>query len=285
MVTNRDDVGIAIRSAFLRKETKQKFSLVALILTCFIFLYLDSFETKPLNLLRSFIKDVIYRGSTFVSLPGKGLNYSLQEVRSHFGLLKENTQLKEENYKLKTSLYKQSFLELENQELKKLLDQESLSSSDLKNAKVIIDKNSPFLKSVIINKGSREKIKKGMAVLSGNNFIGRIVEVNFFSSRVLLITDLNSKIPVVIEPQGYQAILSGKTSGDPVLDYLPKTHSIVMGSAVYTSGKDGIFSPGIPIGETKLSKEKILVSLYSDIHQLSFVNVVMGDFNLGNVKR
>jgi len=200
-------------------------------------------------------------------------------------LLEENTQLKEENYKLKTSLYKQNFLELENQELKKLLDQETLASSDLKNAKVIIDKNSPFLKSIIINKGSREKIKKGMAVLSGNNFIGRIVEVNFFSSRVLLITDLNSKIPVVIEPKGYQAILSGKTSGDPVLDYLPKNHSIEIGNVVYTSGKDGIFFPGIPIGETKLLEEKIFVSLYSDIHQLSFVNVVMEDFNLGNEKR
>ena len=165
------------------------------------------------------------------------------------------------------------------------MDKETLASSDLKNAKVIIDKNSPFLKSVIINKGSREKIKKGMAVLSGNNFIGRIVEVNFFSSRVLLITDLNSKIPVVIEPKGYQAILSGKTSGDPALEYLPKNHSIEIGNVVYTSGKDGIFFPGIPIGETKLLEEKIFVSLYSDIHQLSFVNVVMEDFNLGNEKR
>ena len=151
---------------------------------------------------------------------------------------------------------------------------ETTLQKNWKIGKVIIDKNSPFLKSVIINKGSREKIKKGMAVLSGNNFIGRIVEVNFFSSRVLLITDLNSKIPVVIEPQGYQAILSGKTSGAPVLDYLPKTHSIVMGSAVYTSGKDGIFSPGIPIGRVELIEEKFHVKFFPDLSQLYLINVI-----------
>ena len=94
MVTNRDDVGIAIRSAFLRKETKQKFSLVALILTCFIFLYLDSFENKPLNLLRSFIKDVIYRGSTFVSLPGKGIIFTFDQIGTHISTHKENIKLR-----------------------------------------------------------------------------------------------------------------------------------------------------------------------------------------------
>ena len=277
MVTNREDVGIAIRSAFLKKGTQQKFSLIFLIIISIIFLYIDTFQSKPLNFLRSITKDVIYRGSLAVSLPGKGFKISFQSLERHFNVREENLRLKEENIKLKDSLYSTEFLKVENKQLKKLLDQEIKSTSLLINTKVIIDKNSPFLKSIIVDKGAREKIKKGMAVLDGNNFIGRVVEVNFFSSRVLLVTDLNSKIPVVVEPKAYQAILSGTGKESPVLEYLPKNHEIENGSKVYTSGKDGVFLSGIPIGETKKEKNTIIISLYSDFSQLSYVNINLGE--------
>ena len=276
MVTNRDDVGIAIRSAFLKKETQQKFSLFVLVIISIIFLFVDRFESKPLNIARSTIKDIIYRASTIVSLPGKGFNYFLNKTQSHFNVHDENIELKKENMRLKNSLQNKDFLLVENKSLKKLLNQEMTSDSVLKNAKVIVDKNSPFIKSIILNKGRKEMIKKGMAVLDQNNFIGRIVEVNFFSSRALLVTDLNSKIPVIVEPNGYQAILSGTGKGKPVLDYLPKNHKIELNNSVYTSGKDGIFSAGIPIGKITFEDEKISVSLFSDISQLSYVNVDLG---------
>ena len=118
-----------------------------------------------------------------------------------------------------------------------------------------------------------------MAVLDGKNFIGRIVDVNFFSSRVLLVTDLNSKIPVLIEPSGHHAILSGRGKNELTLEYLPKNHKVQSGNKVYTSGKEGIFSPGIPIGEVRVGTEKIFVSLFSDISQIMFVNINLGDKN------
>jgi len=118
-----------------------------------------------------------------------------------------------------------------------------------------------------------------MAVLDGKNFVGRIVDVNFFSSRVLLVTDLNSKIPVSIEPSGHQAILSGRGTKEPTLEYLPKNHAVQSGNKVYTSGKEGIFAPGIPIGEVRMSNEKNSVSLFSDISQIVFININIGDKN------
>ena len=120
----------------------------------------------------------------------------------------------------------------------------------------MLDKQSPYLNSFIINSGSNKEIKNGMAVLDGKNFIGRIVDVNFFSSRVLLVTDLNSKIPVSIEPSGHQAILSGRGTKEPTLEYLPKNHQVQSGNKVYTSGKEGIFAPGIPIGEVKIDAKE-----------------------------
>jgi len=223
METNREDVSIAIRSAFLKKGTQQRFSLFALIVFSIILIYVETIETKPLDYLRSFIKDTIYRGSVAVSFPSKSFKSVFGAVENHLNLFNENIKLKEENAQLQEQIYDPSFLIFENKQLRQLLDEQVTSSTNLVSARVMLDKQSPYLNSFIINSGSNKEINNGMAVLDGKNFIGRIVDVNFFSSRVLLVTDLNSKIPVLIEPSGYHAILSGRGTNEPTLEYLPKT--------------------------------------------------------------
>ena len=279
METSREDVGIAIRSAFLRKGTQQRFSLFALIIFSIILIYVETIEAKPLDYLRSFIKDTIYRGSVVVSFPSKGFKSVFSTVENHLNLYNKNIKLKEENAQLKEQIYDPGFLIFENKQLRQLLDEQVTSSTNLVSARVMLDKQSPYLNSFIINSGSNKEIKNGMAVLDGKNFVGRIVDVNFFSSRVLLVTDLNSKIPVSIEPSGHQAILSGRGTKEPTLEYLPKNHKVQSGNKVYTSGKEGIFSPGIPIGEVRMSNEKNSVSLFSDISQIVFININIGDKN------
>ena len=279
METSREDVGIAIRSAFLRKGTQQRFSLFALIIFSIILIYVETIETKPLNYVRTFIKDTIYHGSVLVSFPSKGFKGISGFVENHLNLFNENIKLKEENAKLKDQFFDPDFLIFENRQLRKLLDEQVVSSTNLVSARVMLDKQSPYLNSFIINSGSNKEIKNGMAVLDGKNFIGRIVDVNFFSSRVLLITDLNSKIPVLIEPSGHHAILSGRGTNKPTLEYLPENHKAQSGNKVYTSGKEGIFTPGIPIGEVTINNEKNFVSLFSDISQITFVNINLGDKN------
>ena len=137
-----------------------------------------------------------------------------------------------------------------------------------------MDKESPFLKSVILNKGFNSGLKKGMPVLKGPYFVGRITEVNYLSSRVLLISDLNSKIPVLIEPMGYQAIMSGTGDDLALLDFLPKKHQLEVGNLVFTSGTGGIFFTGIPIGRVELIEEKFYVKFFSDLNQLYLINVI-----------
>ena len=279
METSREDVGIVIRSAFLKKGTQQRFSLFALIVFSIILIYVETIDTKPLNYLRSFIKDTIYRGSVVVSFPVKSFGSVSNVVEDHLNLFNKNIKLKEENSKLKEQIYDPDFLIFENKQLRKLLDEQVTSSTNLVSARVILDKQSPYLNSFIINSGSNKKIKNGMAVLDGKYFIGRIVDVNFFSSRVLLVTDLNSKIPVLIEPSGYHAILSGRGTNEPTLEYLPKNHKVQSGDKVYTSGKEGIFVPGIPIGKVRVDDEKIFTLLFSDISQIMFININLGDKN------
>ena len=279
MDTRREDVGIAIRSALLAKETKQKFSLFVLVVLSIVLISVDTIEAKPFDYFRSFIKDTIYRGSLVVSAPFKVFDNFTDYINKHLNLYSNYNELKKENNKLKNNISKSDFLEFENAQLRKLIEEQASSFSDLLSARVMIDKQSPYLNSFINNIGSNKNIKNGMAVLDGKNFIGRIVDVNFFSSRVLLVSDLNSKIPVIIEPSGHHAILSGHGTNKPILEYLPENYTIQNGDKVYTSGKEGIFSPGIPIGEIIIEKDVVKTSLFSDLSQITFVNIKLGKLN------
>ena len=279
MDTSREDVGITIRSALLAKGTKQKFSLFALVVLSIILISIETIEAKPFNYFRSFIKDTIYRGSLAVSAPFKVFDNFADYINKHLNLYSNYDELKKENNELKNNISESDFLEFENAQLRKLIEEQVSSSSDLLSARVMIDKQSPYLNSFIINIGSNKNIKNGMAVLDGKNFVGRIVDVNFFSSRVLLVSDLNSKIPVIIEPSGHHAILSGHGTNKPILEYLPENYTIQDGDKVYTSGKEGIFSPGIPIGEIKIEKNVVKTSLFSDLSQITFVNIKLGELN------
>ena len=276
METSREDVGIAIRSAFLRRGTQQRFSLFVLVILSVVLIFAETIETRPLNKVRSFVKDVVYRSATIVSFPLKSVNNFIGFLENHLNLYSNYNELIKENNELRNNISKTDFLELENSQLRKLIDEQIESPSNLVSARVMIDKQSPYLNSFVINIGSNKDIKNGMAVLDGKNFIGRIVDVNFFSSRVLLVSDLNSKIPILSEPSANHAILSGHGTSEPTLEYLPENHNIQDGDKIYTSGKEGIFTPGIPIGEAKIVKNKIKVLLFSDLRQNTFVNIDLG---------
>ena len=281
MDTSRDDVSIAIRSAFLRKGGRQKLSLFFLLLLSMLFLFFETLESKPLNYVRSAVKDIVYRGSLIISSPLKGISLTTKAIKGHINLYDKYNSLRVENDQLKEKINKTDYLTFENTQLRKLVDEPEISSNFI-SARVMLDKQSPYINSFIINSGSNKKIKKGMAVLDGANFIGRIVDVNFFSSRILLISDLNSKIPILVEPSGNHAILSGRGLNEPTLDYLPEVNSIDENNKVYTSGKEGIFSPGMPIGQVKIQDGKFMVTLFSDLTQITFVNIKVGD--LINIK-
>jgi len=280
METSRDDVGIAIRSAFLKRGTQQRFSLLVLVLLSIAFIFIETIESKPLNYLRSFIKDSIYRGSLIVSSPSNGIRFIFDEAEEHINLYKEYNQLKQENEQLKNKISETDYLVLENTQLRKLIEEQIKFPEILVSSKVMLDKQSPYINSFILNTGSNAGIKNGMAALDGKNFIGRIVDVNFFSSRVLLISDLNSRIPVVIEPSGTHAILSGKGTDKANLEHFPENHKINEGDKVYTSGKEGIFSPGIPVGEVEFNSGKIETLFFSDLDQITYVNIVSGNSKL-----
>ena len=276
MPTSRDDFGIAIRSALLQRGAKQKFSLFVLIIVSIFIFSLDNIDLKYVKTLRSIINDGVYRISAISSSPLKFGSATKNFFSNHIYLYKENEKLKSEILKLRKEKLKTSYLETENKKLQEIVQLDKKSAFITVGAKIMLDKNSPYLNSAIINKGSNSGIKLGMPVLSKGNLIGKIVEVNFISSRILLLNDLNSRIPVVLSPNGEQAILTGAGKKRPVLEYLPENFEFAEGT-VYTSGKDGVLFSGISIGEVNKDnkEERIEVKLFSDPDQIFLVNVVL----------
>ena len=275
MSTSRDDFGIAIRSALLQRGARQKFSLFVLILISAIIFALDTTQIKPVKILRSLINDGVYRISAISSSPIKFTSASKDFFINHIFLYQENEKLKTEIAELKKLKLNNSYLKAQNKQLNEIVELDEEMAYRTVSAKIMLDKNSPYLNSVIINKGINSDIKLGMPVLSKGHLVGRIVEVNFVSSRILLLNDLNSKIPVVVSPNGDQGILSGVGEANPILDYLPENFNSSSESLVYTSGKDGILVPGISIGRAFNEDGRVIVKLFTDPSQIFLVNIVL----------
>ena len=242
METSRDDFVIAIRSAFLKKGTQQRFSLLSLILFSIIFLILGSLNFKAINYVKITIKEIVYRSSFIISGPENFIKDSYFTIQNHKNLYKENEKNKSELEKLKSKYLLNKFIILENQRLKYIID-DYVSESDAVVAKVLSDKGSPFLKSIIINKGSKQGLYLGMIAMDGEYLVGKVIEVNYLSSRVLLLSDLNSKIPVTLEPDGLLSILSGTGEDHGVIQYTKRYKEIQNQSIIYTSGTSGLFKP------------------------------------------
>ena len=275
MATSRDDFVIAIRSAFLKKGNQQRFSLIGLIFFSIALIFLSKINFTAINYLKISLNEIVYRSSFIVSIPEKKIQDLTNVIQNHYSVYKDYNETKKKLIQLKTEKIENNFLVEENKRLKLLIDEYVYSSDDIF-AKVLLDKKSPFLRSIIVNKGSKDNISLGMAVLDGSYLIGKIVEVNYSTSRALLISDLNSKIPVIIEPGNIQSILSGTGKEHGEIEYLEKEIDIKDKSTVYTSGSGGLFKAGIPIGiynEGNLDFENN-IKFFSKLSQLTFVHLV-----------
>ena len=276
METSRDDFVIAIRSAFLKKQNQQRFSLLGLIVFSLLILILGGFNFKPVNYLKLAIKEIAYRATFIVSVPEKFLEEKYQTAQDHINLYNASKKNELELKDLRAKDLLNNFLVLENQRLKMIVE-DYLVESDRLYAKVLSDKNSPFLKSIIINKGSKHGINLGAVVKDKEYLIGKIIEVNYTTSRVLLLSDINSKIPILIEPQGLLSILSGSGEKDGVIQYSKVKNIIKETSIAYTSGVGNLFKAGIPVGKITKNDTTSLnakVEFFSDFSQLKFVEVL-----------
>ena len=276
MASSRDDFIIAIRSAFLKKSTQQKFSLLTLVLISVLIIFLSSLDFRAIRYLKNGISEVVYRSSFVVSIPENFIKNTFEDIFEYTTFFKDYKKEKKELSQLKSKNISNEIIKFENKELKELIN-DYVSSSNKILAKIIVDHESPFLKSIIINKGSKDNIKIGTNIYDQSYLVGRVIEVNYKTSRVLLLSDLNSNVPVTIAPENIQAIITGTGKNNAQIKYIRDGFSdkFTEESIIYTSGTGALFKSGTPIGRVEFKKNsqnaKVLVDFYSDFTQLKYV--------------
>lgn len=198
-----------------------------------------------------------------------------QWVADMAALKAENDRLKNDNARLLRWQSAATELGSENERLRALLKFAPAKASSYISARVAVDGASPYSRSVLITAGEAEGLGHDAPVVNESGFVGRVVEVGKTSSRVLLVTDINSRVPVVAEHSREKAIAGGTGGESLSLMYLPEQSKIKVGEAIVTSGDGGVMPPGLPVGVvTKVENGAVTVQPVVDFYRLEYVSIV-----------
>jgi len=235
-------------------------------------------DTLPVERFRAATMDMAAPVLTAVSAPFTAMVDNLESVTTLRDLKAQNIRLSEENVRLQKWYESALKLQAENQSFRELLNVKADPALTFVTARVISDAGGSFVKSVLLPVGARDRVQKGNAVMSGHGLVGRVMEVGQSSSRVLLVTDLNSHIPVILQNTRTKAILAGKNQDLMKLERLPPDSGMTVGTRVVTSGDGGQLPADLPVGTiVSVGADGVWVKPISDIDRLAYVQVVNAD--------
>ena len=250
-------------------------SIIFLILLSFVLIYITESGPRLLNSFRQFTYDIVTPVTELIGKPFDALRRTSKALSDYTDLVNENAKLKVQLDELR--LWEDRALRLQAQiaRYETLLNVKLDDDYNYATARVVADIGGPFVRTVLLNAGEEKKLKVGQAVIGASGFIGQIVSVGSSSSRVLLLTDLNSRIPVQLEPSGMQAILTGDNTGEPILDFFNDEEAPKSGARVVTSGYGGQIPPGISIGDVRVTRDgQAKVSLRENLSRLNYVRIL-----------
>lgn len=210
----------------------------------------------------------------YVSVPAAEFKRWGQGFGSFLSTYEENERLRSENAKLRASLSELAELQRKVQRFEVLLKIPADAAVTTTAARVIADTSGPFVRTVLVNAGKMQSVEKGQAVVDDRGLLGRIIGTGNRSSRVLLLSDLNSRIPVIVEGENLKAILVGDNSDMPTLEYLPSGTRIAAGARVVTTSDGAAFPPGIAIGTIIKGESAPRVQLFTSEGRADFVRVL-----------
>ena len=255
-----------------------RFVYPLLILGAFALMILGKADLVLIERMRATMADALAPILSFMSEPAARVADVIETGRELVRLRDENILLKRENERLRQWQLVANRLEAENVQLRDLARLVAEPPATMVSARVVADAGGIFVHSVLIGAGAKAGIAKGNAVMTSEGLAGRVATLGERSARVLLLTDLNSRIPVMIESTRERAMLAGDNSHQPRLLYLPSTAHPNPGERIVTSGDGGSFPPGLPVGVIADTDGMLRVLPFVDFNRLEFVRVV--DFKI-----
>ena len=253
----------------------QRFALPLFIGVAIALMLLNRVDNPIVVNMRAQAVDGLAPVMDVLSRPVGAVQDGIDYIDHFFSVFEENAQLREENERLLHWQTVARRLGAENDEFRVLLSAVAEPRSAFVTARVIGMSSGSFVRTALLNAGTNDGVGVGQAVVTAEGMIGRIVEVGNRSARILLLTDLNSRIPVVIERTGEAAVVSGDNSDRLRLVYVTDEDVVTVGDRLVTSGEGGMLPPGLPVGQVTANQDGVWqVQPFVDVGRAGYVRVL-----------
>jgi len=255
---------------FMGRRSSSLFFMIAAVFG----LVFSAMNPQAVSNVRMAILEMAEPAVEFVSTPIQNSAVFVRNVTGLAGLQEENERLKAENEQLRHWYQTALNLQMENKNLQALLNVKTAPQDKYVTVRVMSDAGNRFFKSLLVAAGQDSQIQKSQAVISEDGVVGRVIEAGQNLARVLLVTDINSRLPVLIEEERMHAIMAGQNTDNPLIVHIPADASVPEGARVVTSGKGGVFPPGLPVGRVVKKGGQYSVELFADFSRLMYVRVI-----------
>lgn len=263
------------RIAVPRRRAIQTWGFFVLLLVAVGFLVLGKTGTGVMERVRTGLGDVLEPVMETLAQPIRVFSRGVQGVEGFFDVYSKNQGLREANRRLEEWQGRALALAAENESLRRLTNFRPATPGGAVSLRVVSDSTGVFVQSVLAGVGSDAGLSKGDAVVDTSGLVGRVIETGRRSARILLVTDINSKIPVVVQRTRVPAILAGNNGSTLTLEFLPDGAEVEPGDRVVTSGHGDVFPPDIQVGEVVAKREGgPLVRPSADLRRLDYVRVL-----------
>ena len=261
------------------KVLVERLTVTVLIAASVLLLLVGKADLKLVDLISNGAGDVAAPALSLVGAPVRGVREVARGLGETLALTKENARLRAEVQRLAGWQAAAIRLDVQNQALRRASNMPPVEHAvPVATAAIVGDAGGNFVRTRLIDAGTRRGVAVGQAVVDAQGLVGRIVAAGSFSARVLLITDFNAKIPVLIEGSGDRAILEGDNGRHPHLRFLPRSPRFKQGQRLVTSGDGGLLPAGIAVGWiSRIDGPSVQVTPFVDWERLSFVQILRAD--------
>lgn len=258
----------------LRRERRRRITIFVLVGFGLFLLVLSRIDHPVVRGARAIMNDAATPILDVFAIPVNAYHDAEHWVRDIFLLREENARLRAENAELRSVRARAQALSQENRDLRELLAVSTPETRLLATARVIGTSSGAFVRSVLLSAGRQDGVVPGTAATTPEGLVGRVIEAGRRSARVLLLTDLNSRIPVRMGADGATAILAGRNDSSPVLEFLPPDNAISVGDQAITSGHGGLFPAGVPVGRVvSIANGEVVIEPHVSLDRLEFVHL------------
>ncbi len=268
-------VGSFAIAAFSWRGLSHRFSFVLFSALAFLLLILSHAQNAALTSFRTHTIDTLAPVLDVIARPMTAFQNMGEAFRDLSALHDDNKRLRAENARMIEWQNAVVALEKENRELRGLLKFKTEPNVSYVSARVIADTGGAYDRGLIITAGKEDGVRPGMAAMTGEGLVGRVVEAGDRSSRVMLISDLNSRVPVMLAETGDRAILAGDNTAKPKMLFLARDAAVPDGARVMTSGHGGVFPPNLSVGVLREnSRGGYTVIPSADLGRITYVRLV-----------